>query len=271
LTLIVYASTADELRDAMYYDPVLIASILRVANSALYGCREGVGSPSEAISKIGFERVKSICALLMQDIYPQEKQITMSERERLWKHAYATGKIACRLTRNRPWVSIEQAYVLGFLHDFGQIVRASLFKDEYQFARKVAEERKVPSWEVEHQLRTTHTLIGRWISRRWGFHKLLQEVMEYHHNPFKCANPKPELTLIALANIAANSRENPGYMFDDYSLMCRRALYITEDEWEEHSRALEDVWKEVDGIWNLLAAESLHGPAKKYQELLGIM
>jgi HD-like signal output (HDOD) protein len=243
----------DELASFISDDQALTARILCVANSAYYGFRGKVSNLTRSIIIIGYDEVKSICVYaLMSEMFSGLNSIGRAEREKLWKHAFATARIAYHIAQRRPWVPKNQAYLLGLLHDLGRVVMAVHFKEEYRCIQKLAQDRKVPSRYVESQFGICHTLIGKWISIRWSFPELFQAVMEFHHEPEKSSLFKPEVRIVALANILANSQMYPEYLDDDFTRMYCQKLHITDEEWEEYQDRMGQLWPEVDQFWNLL-------------------
>lgn len=77
-------------------------------------------------------------------------------------------------------------------------------------------------------------------------------VMEFHHFPEKSPAFEAEVKLVALADILANSREDPDLLKDVFTAHYRNHLFIPEDEWAACCEKLEGVWAEVDQLWTLL-------------------
>jgi putative nucleotidyltransferase with HDIG domain len=251
--IVTQVESPDELETFIRYDPGLTARIIRIANSAYYGSRGKLLDLTRSILLIGYDEVKSVCIFaLTLEVFSGLKLIKAAEGERLWKHSFATARIAYEMALRRPWVAKEQAYLLGFLHDFGRIIVAAHFGEQYQAIRDLAKKRKVPLRCVEPQFNLEHTLIGSWISTRWAMPEVVRNTMEFHHEPEKSPSFKPEVKLIALANILANSVQFPGYLEDDFTRMYRDHLYISQEEWEEYQDRLKELWPEVDHFWSLL-------------------
>jgi HD-like signal output (HDOD) protein len=250
-------SSPDELEVFIRYDQALTARILRIANSTFYGFRGKVSSISRSILILGYDRVKSICLrTLLFDLLSEYKSIGSGERETLWKHAFATGRIASEMVVKRPWTSKEEAQTLGLLHDLGKLVVTVYFSEEYQAILRIALQRKVPVRCVESQFGLCHTLIGKWTSIRWKFPDLIQNVIAFHHEPEKAPSFKTETTIIALANILANSREYPEYLGDDCTQKYCNQLLISDEEWDGHQARLNEILSEVNQFWDLLASPS---------------
>ena len=251
--LINEVGSPDEFESFIGYDQSLAARILCAANSACYGFRGKVPDLNRAVSVVGCDEVKSICVYaLMSEIFSRLNSIGRAERERLWKHAFATARIAYHIARKRPWVPKNEAYLLGLLHDLGRVVMAVHFKDEYRSIQKLARDRNIPTRCVESQFGIDHTLVGKWISIRWSFPEHFKAVMEFHHEPEKSPLFKPEVRIVALANILANSKIYPEQLDDDFTRTYCQKLHITEEEWEEYKDRMGQLWSEVDQLWSSL-------------------
>jgi putative nucleotidyltransferase with HDIG domain len=244
--------TSDELESIILYDQSLTAKVMNIANSTYYGSRGKVRSISRAIVVIGYDQVKSICLCMLLMQLLSGDTLRSSEREKLWKHSFATSKIAARMTAKRPWLSSEEAAVLGLLHDLGRLAMAVYFKDRYKSIDDLATARKVPHWCVEAQFGLTHTQLGKYLAVRWAFPKLFENVIEFHHAPDGSASFRAETRLIYLANVLSNAQEYPELLTDEATLSYCRDLNISEDEWQEHQDGLERLWGDVDQLWNLL-------------------
>jgi putative nucleotidyltransferase with HDIG domain len=241
-----------ELENILSYDQSLTAKILSIANSTYYGSRGKIRKMSRAIVVIGYEHVKSIClcTLLMQLL--NGVSMEPADRELLWKHSFATSKIAAEMSAKRPWLSREEASALGLLHDLGRAVMATYFKDRFRAITDMAGKRKAPAWCVEMQFGLTHTQLGKYLAVRWSFPKLFQHVIEFHHSPDRSTSYRAETRLIYLANILSNSGEFPELLEDEATLSYCRDLYIGEEEWQEYRDRIPGIMAEVDQLWDLL-------------------
>ena len=76
--------------------------------------------------------------------------------------------------------------------------------------------------------------------------------MEFHHEPEKSPLFKPEVRIVALANILTNSKMYPEYLDDDFTRKYCQKLHITDEEWKEHQNYMWQIWPEVDQFWSLL-------------------
>jgi len=246
-------SSLRELERIIHYEQSFSAKLLRMANSAFYGRRGGVRTISQAIMVMGFDRVKSIClSMLLMQLCSDESALPPGQRERLWKHAFATASIASEIVQTKPWINKEFAYVLGLLHDIGRLPLAVHFNDYFQMVSSMAEIYKMPSWYVEYANGLTHTEIGRWMCIKWGLPESFARVTEFHHQPLRSPSHKSEVILVFLANVLANARLFPEYVNDPFTLSCTQKLCLTEEGWEHCIKQSSMVWPQVDAFWAML-------------------
>ena len=252
---VIYSEVASvkELESIILYDQALAAKILRLANSSFYGTRGKVHTVAQAIMLIGFDQVKSIClCVLLIQLYSDAPALAPSQRERLWKHAFATARIAGEVAQVKPWISKELAYVLGLFHDLGRLTMAVHFSDYYALVSKLAETRKISPWFVESEYGITHTEIGGWMSAKWALPEVFRSVMAFHHQPHQSPSHKSEVALVFLANVLANSNQYSDYVRDEFTLSCTHQLCFTEEDWEHCIERSSAVWPQVDAFWTLL-------------------
>jgi HD-like signal output (HDOD) protein len=247
-------AAAADLENILRNDEALSSKIMKIANSAYYGLRGNVNNLSRAIMTIGFRDVKSIClsSLLLDQFCPGSPE-GRAQRKKLWKHALSTANHASEIARIRPWIKADQAYLLGLLHDLGWLVMLIHCEDDYRDIQQRAEEAHVRRWEAEsgHPLR--HTQLGRWVAARWGLPEQYKQVMTLHHVPFQGSDFQPAVGIIYLANVLANSEEDPEESGSDVVPHCCRQLRIREIEWQGHLNRIPTVTREVDKLWGLLS------------------
>lgn len=242
-----------ELESIINYDPSLAAKIMRVGNSTYHGYRGKVITISKAVAIIGVNQVKSICiCTLLMNLIANGCAIGAAHREILWKRSLASFKIAAEITKKRPWMNADEATVLGLIHDLGWIVMAVHFNRQFTAIFEAAARRNIPPWNLEMQYGLVHTQLGKYLASRWAFPESFKAVMEFHHSPEMSKSFKTEVRLMHLVDVLSHWREHPELVNEQLTLSHCRDLNISEEEWEEIKESAEEVWPEVDQLWDLL-------------------
>ncbi|MDY0039978.1 MAG: HDOD domain-containing protein [Desulforhabdus sp.] len=249
--------TADfpaELETILRYDPVLAAIALRLANSKVVGHTGRVDTLSGAIDIIGVKGLKSAClSNLLKIQFSDTGEIEACHRERLWKHAYITARMAAEIAEKRGWISGQQAYLLGLIHDIGSTVAAYLFPEHYRYLQGLSIDRKIASLYIETEHQSKYALIGERLAIEWCLPAVCQKVIRHHHQPHRANGFGPEVKMIGLARILADSSVYPQFLSYKAALSYCADLYITQDEWEGHVERVSEIRTEGDHIWRMLS------------------
>ena len=170
--------------DLISKDTALSASLLKLANSAIYGVPTKVDSISRAAALIG-GRALSLLALGVSAV-TMFKNIPVEwvDMESFWKHSVSVAVIAQILASRRDPRVIEQVFVAGMLHDIGRLL---LFRNApFTMARLIAEaaEDKVPLEVREKEaLGFHHGELGGRLLKSWDFPQSLWDPIRKHHGP----------------------------------------------------------------------------------------
>jgi HD-like signal output (HDOD) protein len=114
-----------EVAQVFALDAALSSQVLRVANSALVGCRHQIASIVQAVMMVGADRVRDIAVTVAMKNYMGEEDNTFLHR--CWRHNLATALWCERLVE---YCDLEPsaAYTAGLLHDIGRIALLMLFR-----------------------------------------------------------------------------------------------------------------------------------------------
>lgn len=195
------STTGIVLAEVIGHDAALAAQVLQLANSALLGYGPACSTLSEAVMRIGFERVRML-------VMAAGASGALSRRlvgyrlgdDYLWRHSVAVARAAQLLARAVRYPGHEEAYVAGLLHDMGKLVLDQHMRADYQkVAELVLQGRGMP-WQVEEFLfGACHGGVGGMMAERWHFPVTLTDAIRFHHAP-SLARTRQELA--ALVNLA---------------------------------------------------------------------
>ena len=194
--------SVDRILGILSKDPSLSATLLRLANSALYGGEGSVTDLRSAVLRLGFDAIANLGtgAAVIRTL----KGGTHLDALRLWQHSVAVGLTAkgvCVLAKRHG--QAETAFLAGLLHDIGKIALDTCFPEAYaQVLGKVAEGAYFLEAERE-VLGMDHPAAGALLAADWSFPQTIVEVIRDHHEP----QPDDFLpNLIHLADLLVRTR-----------------------------------------------------------------
>jgi HD-like signal output (HDOD) protein len=190
----------------------MTAKILQIVNSAFFGIRRHVSSPTEASAFLGLNTV--ITLVLSIQVFSQfdQDQLPGFSPTSLWSHSMRVGALAKRITQaqGQGQQMAEEAFTAGLLHDAGKLVLAANLPQAYSqmLAQAPAEPREgfqlfcLPPDEAERQVfGATHAEIGAYLLGLWGLPDPIVEAVAFHHNPRQCLGQAfSPLTAVHVAN-----------------------------------------------------------------------
>ncbi|MEI6471757.1 MAG: HDOD domain-containing protein [Holophagaceae bacterium] len=174
--------TVDRILAILSKDPPLSATLLRLANSALYAGEGSVMDLRTAVLRLGFDAIANLGtgAAVVRTF----RGGTHLDALRLWQHSVAVGLTAkgiCTLARRRG--QAESAFLAGLLHDIGKIALDTCFPEAY--AEVVAKvDGGAHYLDAEREvLGLDHPEAGALLAASWSFPQSIVDVIRDHHQP----------------------------------------------------------------------------------------
>ncbi len=192
-------------------DPAIAASVLRVANSAMfYSSVSGtIVSIRDAIVRLGFKEIHQVVSAAAF-IRAFGKLARRVDPQHFWKRSLSTAVagrvIANAITKQVPFYE-EDAYVAGLLHDIGLLVLDQLFAEAYDRVEAAMEGQTVSWAEKEREvLGLDHGQIGGLLLDNWNLPEIVVEAVRWHNQPDQ-AKPDAQVTAqgVQLAELVAET------------------------------------------------------------------
>ena len=169
-----------ELGDLVKMDASYSAELLRFANSALFGVRHEVKSVSQAIVRLGLDRIKTIAALVAINRMVRGS-VRVAALRKVWVHSLATALIAEEVARISG-LAADTAYTAGLLHNLGTLGLMSAYPEEYSRMLEVTQEFGFDLLQTERDLfDIDHCLAGCYLAQDWDFPDELAAAIAVHH------------------------------------------------------------------------------------------
>ena len=201
-------------------DPSMMARILKVVNSVLYGTQSTIHSLKMVVSRLGFTAVYNVAlSTAVFSTFPKNGQNDFN-REDFWRHCIYTGIVAnilcetCRESLSRRYDK-DLLHLCGLLHDIGKIIFELSFHEKFLEAIQLSEEKEIFLYQAEQQvIGVDHTHVGEWLGSRWKLAPEVIKVIRWHHAPEKAEEEFREL--VCLTNAADH--------------ICNVALFDTQED-----------------------------------------
>lgn len=168
-------------------DVAMTANILKLVNSAFFGSRQTITRIDRAIAYLGMDTLGSL--VLAHGVFQSGVTISIEgfSLEELWRHSLQTGLLAKAIAVDQALsaIRVEEAFLVGMLHDVGKVV----------FATRAADT-AISKDEAAAQMETHHAEVGAYLLGLWGFPNSIVEAVAFHHLPSQTAD-----TSLGLAGI----------------------------------------------------------------------
>ena len=242
-----------ELVRVVEHDPVLTGRMLKVVNSAYFGLSRRISSVKEALAFIGLNTLKNVALTLAAvGALPKENRAGLGMDDFL-SHSLAVGGVA-RWVATRSGLGIreaDRAFLVGLLHDFGQVVLALELPDAF---REMAEESRKTGkslHELEYdRLGTTHFELGAQVAEKWQLDEGIVSTIRHYRLGLSDEERTPLMdalwsgvALVARSQGKAFPGAEPGSLQDN--LGCEMASMLEEVEAIEQAIERTQIFKDL--------------------------
>jgi putative nucleotidyltransferase with HDIG domain len=188
-------------------DAVLVARVMKLANSENYGFRSQISTLNLAIITIGFSSLVDLLrGIAAVDQFHDQSNRHVQRLMKLWLHSATVGLGAKSFSQMIGYPVSGEAMVAGLLHDIGYQVLNQLYPDHLAEVFDVSNRLSISSPELEKkQIGVDHGQIGAWLAKSWNFPEKLVTAIQYHHTPDKTKQYSDLVQLTYYANILSHS------------------------------------------------------------------
>lgn len=182
-------------------DPILVAQILRLANSAAFGMASQVKTTQIAVAILGFSTIRSVAILVASGL----RNLKHPAPDGFWEHSASTAA-ACSVISRQFGVSPGDGFAIGLIHDIGIPMLNTV--DPITYAGTIAD-------GLDDQGSTTleavefgmdHATAAATVLRNWSFPDSLTDAIARHHeSPESQVSSESRLLVAgdAIAHLAA--------------------------------------------------------------------
>jgi HD-like signal output (HDOD) protein/CheY-like chemotaxis protein len=170
--------------------------LLKLANSAFFGCGQTICTTERAVSFLGIDNVAAL--VLASGVFkaPPTRGSATADIGELWRHSLQTASIARALALHEQWSPARagEAFLAGMLHDLGHLVIATA----------------TSAGKIPNAADIDHGQVGAYLVGLWGFPDNLVEAIAFHHYPSRAGVSGLSLpALLHAANLLAHGNDQP--------------------------------------------------------------
>ncbi|KMP11094.1 hypothetical protein UR09_04315 [Candidatus Nitromaritima sp. SCGC AAA799-A02] len=236
-----------KIADTIRKDFSLSARLLKIANGPFYNFPSKIETIVQAISIIGTQQLVDL--VLATSVLKKFKNIPreLMSMDSFWRHSIACGIIARTIAIYRHEANVERFYIMGLLHDIGQLIILEKVPD---LARRALNQRILDQnllHETERKvIGFDHAAVGGALMKAWELPLNIEEAVAFHHAPLKAAHYPVETAIVHLSDIIANAMRRSAS-----NESCVASLEM--EAWNQTGipvSLLPSIWKRADLMFN---------------------
>jgi HD-like signal output (HDOD) protein len=163
-------SSADDLVRLIEKDPSLAVRLLKLANSAFYRTVLPVATLSQAVVKVGVDRLRIMAlSLSLRDAFPMGK-VGPLDYERFWQVSVYRALISKALSNHVKGTNQEEAFIAGLIMEIGLLIFFDLFLrgKGQEVSLELEPLPSLLAWEKE-TFGLDHRAVGEAALKHWKF------------------------------------------------------------------------------------------------------
>ena len=179
----------DYIASLIKMDPSLAAHILRVTNSAYYGCPVKLNDIESAIARIGFNEVhKVLSVVIAHDSFYQALPVYGVTATEYADECIAVA-VASEVVAQRAGTDLNAPYITGLLHAIGKLAINLYLEKLGKATRLIKTRERAPLLDAETEnFGLTHLQAGSELLKHWQFEPEIWQPIRQQSNPARAAH-----------------------------------------------------------------------------------
>lgn len=196
-----------DLVEIIAFDPILMANVLRVANSSFMGFPQYVEDLSEAVVLLGMDEVRRIALSVGSFDVFGTRGVSSSFLRNIWLHSVTTAMVSQQMATRGQFVFADEAYLAGLLHDLGKLFFATFYPAAYAPLRAEVCSNRGNELQLESEIfGMTHLDAAGVLCEHWHLPTSVLVVAGNHHDPTAAPEENRRLSLcVATANVLSHN------------------------------------------------------------------
>ncbi|MBC3765333.1 HDOD domain-containing protein [Neptunicella marina] len=194
-------STADDIAEVVALDPSLSIKLLKLANSALYNFPSPINTIAKAVNVIGGRSLYNLVITETATTAFRHFENNAINLERFWQQSVYASLVAKELATQANIRDVERYFLLGLLHNFGELAVATQTPQKATLCEDYNE--KLKPWQLQQSiLGFTYADVTAEIVKLWGLPDELYRPIEHQNDVMWALDDQDTAILNASARIA---------------------------------------------------------------------
>lgn len=194
-------SSAEDIANIVALDPSLSSKLLQLANSALYCFPSQITTITRAVNVIGGESLYNLVVAETASTAFKEFENNAIDLERFWQQSVYAGLVARQLADELNKRDVERYFLLGLLHNFGELAVAHGTGERAAECQAFAET-QLPWEQQKRVLGFTYADCSAEILMLWNLPSALFTPIANQHNKTLALNQTDVAILYAAVRLA---------------------------------------------------------------------
>jgi len=256
-------------------DPALTTRLLKLVNSAYFGCSGRVDTISRAVNLVGIAELRNItlamAALEVFGGFEHEHFDLLG----YWRHSVYTALTARCLARRAGVLHAERLFTAGLLHDIGRLLIFNLLPESAARIRQRTDQ-GMDTCEAERaELGFDHAEAGSALLELWRLPKELCVTVALHHAPETAPAARLETAAVHIANqiarqVEALAPDDRTPRSDPFSAWTDPAALAVAETLPHIDAIAASTWSQA-GLAPAVVAEAVAAAARDFDEVLDIL
>jgi putative nucleotidyltransferase with HDIG domain len=183
-------------------DPAMVARLLKIVNSPIYGYPTQIETIQHALTIVGVTQLSEL--VLATAVLNQFQGIPsrLLNVDTFWEHCLTCGIASKILAGYLHEAEVDRLNVAGMLHDIGRLVICKKAPKQAELIFYLCETREELICKVEKEVMGfDHADVGASLLKAWKLPPRLVEVVAYSHFPERSKNFPVDVAIVHVADI----------------------------------------------------------------------
>lgn len=192
--------------EIIQYDPSMALSVLKVANSPVYGYSAKISSLQQAAGLLGPGAIKNIILRtpILERLADRHKECSINFED-LWLHCGVTASLSGGLGRLIGNLESDVCFTAGLIHDAGVIALSAFYPQELSKAFETSQNEKMNLLDAEKKvLGFSSNEVSMELMTAWNFPALLLNLYQTDSFNNKADSASKPVAVVALAKLLSS-------------------------------------------------------------------